>query len=360
MKELIIIAIIIFNAINGYAQSFRVKELNQKAISNYRNKSLYLAEYNRYLSNAYSIEKELSIQYKKNSVEDFTDLIQSALDKHNVVVLPNFPIVISDKGLALNNNQVLLFQTNSILKLKPSAKNSYSILSLTNISNVKIFFANIEGDRYEHIGKGGQWGFGIGIKSSNNIYLYSPFIERTWGDGIYIGQLRNEPSENIYIYNSVINEVRRNGVSITSGRNISILNTYIANTNGNSPESGIDLEPNSINDIIENINIKNLTTFNNKWAGMLMVFEKFKSNRNKIVSVNIDGHKDVGSKNAIAFHGYRNDKSANNLSGTINLKNTDYSTDSKRVFFYQTNLSRLNINTSDKNLKSRFNSFTKK
>jgi len=360
MKELIIVVFVILNVLSGYTQSFRIKDLNQSAISNYRNKGLYLAEYNKYLSKAYSIEKDLPVQYKRNSSQDYTSIIQNALDKHKIVVLPNYSIIVSDKGLVLRDNQILLFQPNSILKLKPSSKNSYNILSITNVSNVKIFYANIQGDRYKHLGKGGQWGFGIGIKSSSSIYLYSPFIENTWGDGIYIGQVRNVPSENIYVYNSVINGVRRNGVSITSGRNINILNAYIANTNGNSPESGIDIEPNSISDVIENINIRNLTTFNNKWAGMLMVFEQLKSSKSKVVSVNIDGHKDVGSKHAIAFHGYRNDKITNNLSGTIDLKNTDYSTDSKRAFFYQTNLSRLRINTSNTNLKSRFNSFTKK
>ncbi|MEN5380488.1 hypothetical protein [Sphingobacterium kitahiroshimense] len=360
MKNLILLlTFIIFSGVTVSAQGFKVKKLSAQTVQNKRNKGAYSATYKAYVTKAYSAEKSLPKKYRTDGTQDYTSNIQSAINKHDVILLPNFPILISDTGLKLRSNQVLLFQPNSLLKLKPTAKNSYNILSLNNISNVKIYFANIEGDKYSHLAKDGQWGFGISIKSSRNINIYSPYIKRTWGDGIYIGQLNNVPSENIFVYNAVIDDVRRNGISITSGRSIDIVNCYIANTHGNSPESGLDIEPNSINDAIENVNIKNLSTYNNKWAGLLFVFEQFKSNKGKSVSINVDGHTDDGSKNAVAFHGYKNTQ-YNNLSGAINLANTNYRNNSQKTFLYKTSMSKLMLKTADKDLENKFNSFKRK
>jgi hypothetical protein len=358
-KLLLLISLLIFSGFIVSAQNFNIKKLSAQTVQNKRNKSAYSASYKTYLKTAYATEKSLPKKYKSDGTEDYTSYIQSVINKYDVILLPNFPILISDSGLKLRSNQVLLFQPNSVLKLKPTAKNSYNILSLNNISNVKIYYANIEGDKYSHLAKDGQWGFGISIKSSRNITIYSPYIKKTWGDGIYIGQINNVPSEKILVYNAVIDDVRRNGISITSGRNINVINCYIANTHGNSPESGLDIEPNSINDIIENINIKNLTTFNNKWAGLLMVFEQFKSDKGKDISINVDGHTDNGSKNGVAFHGYKNNV-YNNLSGTISLVNTNYLNNTQKSFLYKTNMSKLMLKTGDKDLENKFNSFKRK
>ncbi|WP_407533728.1 hypothetical protein [Elizabethkingia miricola] len=356
MEKKIVLLFTLLNIYMIHAQ-FNVKKMSMEVVDNRRNKNAYIIDYAMYKKAAYSAEKMLPRNYKKDGSVDYTQYIQSVLDNHNVVVLPNFPIKINDKGLVLNNNQVLLFQEKSVLKLNPTTQKEYSVLGLSNVNNVKIFFANIEGDKYQHLTNVGEWGFGIGIFSSNNISIYSPYIKQTWGDGIYIGQIKNIPSTNIQVYNAVIDDVRRNGMSITSAKNIDVVNAYISNTNGTSPESGIDIEPDSMYDLISNINIKNLTTYNNKWAGVLLVFERLKSEDTKSISINIDGHTDNFSQNAVAFHGYLKDKNFNNLNGTINLFNTNYKNNKTKYYFYKTDLSNLKINTGDLSLKTQLKSY---
>ncbi|WP_175622846.1 right-handed parallel beta-helix repeat-containing protein [Chryseobacterium schmidteae] len=356
MEKKIIILFTLLNMYFIYAQ-FNVKKLSQQVIDNHRNKNAYIADYSMYKKKAYSAEKMLPQNYKKDGSVDYTQYIQHALDKYNVVLLPNFLIKVNDKGLVLHNNQVLLFQPKSALKLNPTSQKEYSVLGLNNVNKVKIYFANIEGDKYQHLTNVGEWGFGIGIFSSNDISIYSPYIKQTWGDGIYIGQRQNIPSTYIKVYNAVIDDVRRNGMSITSADNVNVVNTYISNTNGTSPESGIDIEPDSMYDVISNINVKNLTTYNNKWAGVLLVFERLKSVETKLISIDIEGHRDDFSQNAIAFHGYLIGENFNNLKGTIKLFNTNYKNNKTKYYFYKTNLSNLKINTSDLNLKTKLKSY---
>lgn len=357
MKNKTFLIMLLFANLFVNAQAFAVKKLSTETVNNYLNKTTFSNDYNQYSKQAYSIVNDLPKDFQKDQSMDCTSYIQNALNKNSVVILPNFAVRINDKGLNLNSNQVLLFQPNSKLVLIPTAKNSYNMLKISNANNIKIFYANLEGDRDSHLGSDGQWGFGIGIKGSDNIKIYSPYIKNTWGDGIYLGQAGDKASTNIYIANAVIDNVRRNGISIISAKKVDILNSYIANTHGNSPESGIDIEPNTIQDDLDTVNIKNLTTYNNKWAGILLVFEQYKSTQKKTVSINIDGHTDSYSTYGIAFHGFKNDTSANNLDGLINLKNTNYGNNKEKFFFYKSNLSKLNINTSDSTLKTKFNNF---
>lgn len=339
------------------AQNFTKKNISSNVISNSINKAKYQSDYNNYKNKGYYAINSLPKNYSKKGNVDYTKFLQNAFNNYSVVILPNFPVLINDKGLSLKSNQVLLFQPNSKLILKPTARGYYDMLNIKNISNVKIYYANLEGDRYNHLGKTGQWGFGITIKSSNNIQVYSPIIQNMWGDGIYVGQENNVPSKNVLISNAFINSSRRNGISVTSANGVNINNCFISNTYGNSPESGVDIEPNTINDEIKNINISNLTTFNNKWSGVLLVFELLKSKNIKDISVNIDGHSDNGSQNAISFHGYLNDTKSNNLEGQIKLNNVNYKNNKNKYYFYKTNLSRINLITPDSELKTRFNKY---
>ncbi|MCH5598729.1 right-handed parallel beta-helix repeat-containing protein [Niabella ginsengisoli] len=217
----------------------------------------------------------------KNYVTDgsvnYTVQLQTGIDKYQNVKLPNFPVKINDIGLSLRSNSNLLFQNNSKLILAPSNKESYEILRLHNIENVNIYNPQIIGDKDNHIGNLGQWGMGISIKSSNNIKVYNAYISKCWGDGIYIGRLRETKtqkyalySSDIYITNSLIDNNRRDGVSIISGVGISIQNSTISNTLGVSPKAGLDIEPNSAIEFCRDIKIENLITFNNSGSGIIL------------------------------------------------------------------------------------------
>ena len=209
--------------------------------------------------------------YVTDGSVDYTRFIQAGMNNYEKVLMPNFPILVNDKGIDIPSNRLVVFNTNSKLILKSSQLQSYQILRIWNATNIKIYFPYIQGDRDRHIGTGGEWGMGLGISSSNNIEVYYPQIYNCWGDGLYLGERGDSGTNNsILVYYGFFDNNRRNGISIISGSNIKIINPIIGNTNGTNPQCGIDIEPNTNKEVLNNIRIENAFTYNNYRKGILV------------------------------------------------------------------------------------------
>jgi len=275
------------------------------------------------------VESLMPQGYVKDGSVDYTDIIQKILNKYNHVVFPNFPILINCVGLKVKSNSVLEFQENSLLKLKASDKHTYNILEIHSVQKVKILNVKIKGDLDTHIGKDGEHGMGISIRSSKDVEVVNAKIEDCWGDGIYIGRLnrydRNGmfvPSENIIIRDAYLNRNRRNAISITAGRNILIDKLEANNTKGTFPMAGIDIEPNSNKDYLEGILLKNIVTNSNRY-GIQLCLKKMVGERQRKVDIRIEGHKDERSH--IGFRIDKFDRKGKPLNGLIEVKNTIWS-----------------------------------
>ena len=260
--------------------------------------------------------------YVKDGSVDYTVHLQEALLKNEKILMPNFPVLISDVGLDIMNNSVIFFQNNSKLVLKPSSKGSYQILRIKDKENIKIYNANIIGDRDYHTGNKGEWGMGISIIGSENIEIKNFNITNCWGDGIYIGHGKSS-SNKIVIADGIIDNNRRNGISVISVNNLVIRNVIVSNTNGTNPNTGIDIEPNYSYNILKNIKIQDVTTFNNKINGILIHLAELPGNKKNSVGIDIINHKDYFSSRPIRISGaLKKDKnSIVPLSGNINLVN---------------------------------------
>lgn len=225
---------------------------------------------------------------KKNSVKENTALLQVYINENKIIVLPDMPIIISVEGLTIPANRKLIFQKNTTLQIEDNDLAEYQLLRVHDVSNVQILNARLLGDRQGHFGTTGEWGHGISIRGSSNIYIIHFHISDFWGDGIYIGRMGDTPSTNINIKNGICDNNRRNGISLTSGKGIAILNTTVSNSNGTLPMYGVDIEPNTNIDYIENVKISKLRSFNNQEGGLLISLNKLKGNDNKNVSIIIN------------------------------------------------------------------------
>lgn len=292
-------------------------------------------EYERYKEKAYRLIKNLPNGYKKDIQNDYTAYLQKGINKHAIVVLPDFPILINDNGLTLHSGTVLLFQPNSKLILKSSSKETYEIIRIHGVNNVKIFNANIQGDANRHKGDKGEWGMGIAVRSSQDVDIYNATIRYCWGDGIYVGTLVEKvngkghwvgPSVNIDIFNAYIDGNRRNGLSLVSVRNCRIYNSIFANSRGTFPKAGIDIEP---LDYAKGIDIKDVVTYNNAQDGIVIALVglvKFKDNLRR-VSIKIDHHEDFFSSMGMRISGYRKFSKSNGykpLEGFIQIANSEW------------------------------------
>lgn len=296
-------------------------------------------------NNNFKNGKDLTIYLPKNYSTkgnvDYTAYIQKGLNENLTVILPNFPIMVAPNGLKISSGAKILFQKKSQLIIKPNKQSSYQAILIDNVEDVQIFYPNILGDRYNHLDDKGQWGMGIWINNSKNIYISSPYITNCWGDGIYIGNKNDKPSSNINIVNGWLDNNRRNGISIIAGKDINISKTLISNTNGHNPQSGIDIEPNNKTDYVKNVSIKDVTTYNNHMHGIVISTGNLTGNLTDKININIDNHVDYYSTIGLGLSITRDkDDKFNPLIGVISIKNSTYYTP-KKIYF--------------KNYKGRFN-----
>ncbi|MET3028181.1 right-handed parallel beta-helix repeat-containing protein [Flavobacterium sp. UW10123] len=304
-----------------------------------------------------SLENYLPKNYVKDGSVDYSIYLQKGIDENKWISFPDFPVLIGEKGLSLKSNSVLLFKKNSKLILQKNALTNYQILDLRNIENVKIYNAKLIGDRFEHLGTKGEWGMGISILSSRNITIYNPEIKNCWGDGVYISKISVKESENITIKGGIIDNNRRNGISVISGKKINISNIVLSNSNGTLPMAGIDIEPNTNEDVLEDINLKNVKTFNNADAGVAVILLNMIGKKDKNVTINIDNHIDQFSKNSFLMGGNRLSYPENikALRGEINVKNSQWNDSENKLlmasdfkYIPKYKFSNLKINTKGK------------
>ena len=238
------------------AENFNYKQVPAKYFENKLPDSLVAAA-QKSIRNAFDATAMLPQGYVKNATVDYTAYIQQALNRHSIVLMPDFAVLVADTGLTLRSGQTLIFNKHSQVRLMPGSKHTYEIIRIHQAHNVTLYYPVIYGDKNTHTGTAGQWGMGIAVRASSNVTIVAPKVYHCWGDGIYIGQIEHVPAENVKIYNMYLDDNRRNGMSVTSVKGLFVSGGVVSNSNGQMPQSGIDIEPNFESDVIDNITIIN-------------------------------------------------------------------------------------------------------
>ncbi|MFR2535248.1 MAG: right-handed parallel beta-helix repeat-containing protein [Clostridia bacterium] len=168
------------------------------------------------------------------------------------------------RGVCLKSNMHVNFN-GATIKEPRTARTHYSIINIYQVKNVKISNAIILGDKDDHKYEGTtthEWGFGVDIRGSQNIEIYNLKISNTTGDGIYIARANNQTTENVKIDSCHISDCRRQGISIICGKDIEIMNSEICDIRGTNPQSGICIESNNAEEVIDNVKIHNNIIYN--------------------------------------------------------------------------------------------------
>jgi len=225
-----------------------------------------------------------------NDDTDDTQGIQKAIDfahenKVREVIFPKGVYLVDAlKSIRLKSNITLKFEDGTVLKALPNNSGGYEIISIKDVQNVSLIGkVLIIGERKEHTGTTGEWGFGISIRGSENIYIKNPTIIDTWGDGIYIGSTESKNySKDITIINPVGENNRRQGISVISAINLKIINPKLIKTNGTPPAFGIDFEPNNKDDFLQKIKVVNPILEGNEGGGIQFYLKKIQNSKNPI------------------------------------------------------------------------------
>lgn len=227
---------------------------------------------------------------------DITSYVNSLIQKNKTVTIPSGNYrVDATKSIKLKNGTQLQMSSGTKLHVIPNSKDSYRVFLIKNIKNASISGGEIIGDKYNHLGKTGEWGMGIEIRDSQNINISNISINKMWGDAMYVGTSGKNTTYNINLNNIEMNDNRRQGLTIISADTLNAKNIKARNTSGASPSSGIDIEPNDGSKVLKNITLDFITTSNNAGPGIQIGLSRYNNSKTPI-SISIKNHTDIGSQ----------------------------------------------------------------
>lgn len=215
-----------------------------------------------------------------DGVTDDTDAFQDAIDQvHDAgggtVTVPAGTYLIDADVSIRMKSEVTLNMTDStrILKMKPTVNERYNVIRMINISNAKVIGGKIIGDRYTHLGTGGEHGMGVSIYGAYNCDVIGTVVVDCWGDGIVVGTqstVYSAPNEsvNCEVRDVISRNNRRQGLTIGGVDSLIVVNSTFSHTNGTNPQAGIDIEPD--NKTAQKVHIKNCEIAYNAHVGIEM------------------------------------------------------------------------------------------
>ena len=203
---------------------------------------------------------------------DDTEAIQAAIDEvggtGGTVLVPGGAYMVDGvkkkRRLALKSDMTLKLAKDAILKAIPNDSRKYSVLSISDVSNVTVVGGTLEGDRAEHKGKAGEAGMGIRIDNgAKRVTISGVTSRKMWGDGFYV-----EGAKDIKLCSVIADNNRRQGLSIVEADGVLVTDSVFRNTHGTRPSAGIDLEPDHAEQKIVNVRIQNSKFIDNAGPGI--------------------------------------------------------------------------------------------
>lgn len=255
-----------------------------------------------------------------DGVTDDTAAIQAAIDAAAGKTLYINDGIYIVSPLTAVSNSTIVFDPAATLQAKAGYGANDRLLNIYAVSNVTIHgnHANIVMNKAEYTT--GEQRHGVIIRTSSNVTINDLHVSDTGGDGFYIGSTDSaSASTNISLNNCFSDNARRNGLSIVSGDGVYINGGEYSNTNGTSPEFGIDIEANGSGESLKNINIIGVRTANNALGGIQIVLGDYGLTTKNDVSINIDNCYSYmdGAYGGIRFANAPTYK----LSGSVNITN---------------------------------------
>ncbi|MBS1504828.1 MAG: hypothetical protein JST32_22395, partial [Bacteroidetes bacterium] len=182
--------LVIFIQVNCNAQNpaFHYKKIPDKYKISQPDQSSYEQKIDSLKGLAFDLTNSLPQGYVTDGSVDYTTYLQQGIQAHANVIFPNFPVMISPRGLTLISNSCLIFKEQSKLIMMPNSQSNYQAIRLNNLKNVTLYGPIIQGDRDQHKAAKGEWGMGIWIAGCDGVKIYNAHISDCWGDGIYIGK----------------------------------------------------------------------------------------------------------------------------------------------------------------------------
>lgn len=180
-----------------------------------------------------------------------------------------------NEDILIKSNSVIEWEEGARFRKSPTSFERYNMLYLEDVRNITLINPQIIGDKYSHLGTTGEWGNGIVLRGTNNVKIRNAVIKECWGDGILVGAVYNSDvntykryCENTWINDTICDDNRRNGLTVGSAKGLFVRDSQFNNTKGTDPQAGIDIEPDSVYTLTEDIHFDNILLKNNAGRGI--------------------------------------------------------------------------------------------
>ncbi|RDS83738.1 hypothetical protein DWU98_05320 [Dyella monticola] len=211
-----------------------------------------------------------------NGSMDDTKAFQAAINalpaSGGTIVVPNGTYMINAvTGVSMRSHVRLSLAGSAYIKAIPNNQQRYNMIKVWNVNNVEIEGGNFIGERTQHTGSGGEWGYGINISGSSSVYVHDLGVSNCWGDGLLVGAT-GSGSSLVRSTGVTINRVtsknnRRQGLTITPSNQVYVVNSTFTDSNGTAPQAGIDIEP-ATQGTVTQVRLESDTLSNNVGNGL--------------------------------------------------------------------------------------------
>lgn len=178
------------------------------------------------------------------------------------------------QGFTLPDNVLLNLNPGTVIKAHPDFPSQTDLFLISGGSNIIIQGGTLDGDKASMNNERHQ---GIRVEGESQDIWFKNVIAQNWkqddadtgqrGDGFQIGQAGTTP-ENIHLIGCISRFNERQGLSITSGKHIHVLGGNYNGQTGSSLGYGIDIEPNNVSDVMEDVTIIGSHVFGNTGGGI--------------------------------------------------------------------------------------------
>lgn len=277
---------------------------------------------------------------------DATEAFQEAIKSNNnfiVIDKQSSDWIIKPSRFFDITNKTIVFEPGVVLRSKSGAYSDktsvmFNFLRGNNII-IEGYGATLAMNRSEY----GQSEFRHALKflDSRNVTVRGFTIKDSGGDGININASKTGFSENITLEDITSTNNYRQGLSIISARGVWVNNCVFKNTNGQSPEAGVDLEPNQPTQRLQNINFNNCKFIGNNHAGFLVAPSKMTSSSTPLsVKVTNCYFSKNSQSNNLPKPGTEillasNESGKNPVKGSVEFKNCTFDGSPARILYSQ-------------------------
>ena len=227
--------------------------------------------------------------------EDSTEFLQGAIDSGaKTVIVPYMgnPWVV--RPINLRSNLTLLFEPGVVVLAKKGefkGRNDSLFLAVDETDMTLRGYGarfvmrkeDYQSDAYEKA----EWRMGIRLLGCSNVTIAGIRIEKSGGDGIYVGTGKQPYCKDIVIRDVQCADNHRQGISVIGAENLLIENCTLSGTDGTPPQAGIDFEPNNAKNKLVNCVMRNCVMEDNTGPGILVHLNHLSSDTDP-VSINVE------------------------------------------------------------------------